>query len=92
MICVLTPLALEVLRAASDTIPALQKANLTVASVLASGRGDGACVATVRLSDGQLAQLRYAVGNRPQVIENVKIVGLGGAISPPTAGAATPAS
>ena len=95
MICLLTPLALDVLRAASDTIPALQKANITVASVLSSGRGDGACVATVRLSDGQLAQLRYAVGNRPQVIENVQIVGIGRAVSPLTAGrngAATPAS
>ena len=89
MICVLTPLALDVLRAASDTIPALQEAHITVASILSSGRGDGACVATVRLSDGQLAQLRYAVGNRPQVIENVQIMRLGGA---GRTDAATPAS
>jgi hypothetical protein len=49
------------------------------------GPGDGACVATVQLSDGQVARLRYAVGDRPQVIENVRIIGLGHAGSPVTA-------
>jgi hypothetical protein len=85
VICMLTPLALDVLRAASDTIPALQGANITVASVMNVRPGDGACVATVRLSDGQLAQLRYVSGDQPQVIENVRIVGLGSTGSPVTA-------
>jgi hypothetical protein len=76
VICLLTPLALDVLRAASDTIPALQGANIAVTSVLNVGPGDGACVAAVQLSDGQIARLRYAVGDQPQVIENVRIIGL----------------
>jgi hypothetical protein len=42
------------------------------------------------LSDGQIAQLRYAVGNQPQVIENVRIIGLGRARSPVTAEQETP--
>lgn len=76
MICLLTPIALDVLRAASDSIPALERANITVTSVLTFGPGDGACLATVRLSDGQIARLRYAVGDLPQAIENVHIIGL----------------
>lgn len=82
VICILTPLALDVLRAASDTIPALESANITVASVMDHRPDDGACLATVRLSDGQIAQLRYLVGSQPQVIENVRIVGLGPAGAP----------
>ena len=82
MICLLTPLALDALRAASDTIPALKRANITVSSVMHVGPGDGACLATVQLSDGQIAQLRYAAGNQPQVIENVRIIGLGRPGSP----------
>jgi hypothetical protein len=46
------------------------------------GPGDGACLATVQLSDGQIAQLRYAAGNQPQVIESVRIVGLSPTGSP----------
>jgi hypothetical protein len=90
VICLLTPLALDVLRAASDTIPALKRANITVSSVMHVRPGDGACLATVQLSDGQIAQLRYAVGNQPQVIENVRIIGLGRARSPVTAEQETP--
>jgi hypothetical protein len=92
VICVLTPLALDVLRAASDTIPALERANITVASVVNFGQGDGACLATVRLSDGQIARLRFEVGSQPQVIENVRIVGLDRAGSSITAAQATHAT
>jgi hypothetical protein len=76
VICFLTPLALDVLRAASDTIPALQGAGITVTSVMNFGPSDGACVATVQLSDGQIATLRYKVGDLPQAIENVRIIAL----------------
>ena|ERR1700733_7902359 len=76
VICFLTPLALDVLRAASDTIPALQGASITVTSVMNYEPGDGACVATVQLSDGQIAKLRYMVGDLPQAIEDVRIIGL----------------